>query len=208
MHWVETLHSLHSWKTWFCLWEPDFPGVFFQISNTIFLVWEYFSESWNKMKWGTFCLFVPVKESRKNATSGTVFLQFNYFRQKYLAVMAATADEGRQVPLTKSCKMQKNYTGQRVQKGAKDWTFYQIFYILSQWLQWSMKAGRKVSLGVPLSPAASLVGDIGDVQQMTKNLSTRIPNSSLKYTLKETCIWEIFRMNFYFQDRLIACQTL
>ena len=64
-------------------------------------------------------MFVPVKESRKNATSGTVFLQFNYFRQKYLAVMAATADEGRQVPLTKSCKMQKNYTGQRVQKGAK-----------------------------------------------------------------------------------------
>ena len=32
-----------------------------------------------------------------------------------------------------------------------------------------MKAGRKVSLGVALSPAASLVGDIGDVQQMTKN---------------------------------------
>ena len=143
--------------------------------------------------------------------SGTVFMQFNYFRQKYLAVMAATADEGRQVPLTKSCKMQKitQVKGcKRVQKGAKDWTFYQIFYILSQWLQRPMKAGRKVSLGVPLSPAASLVGDIGDVQQMTKNLSTRIPNSSLKYTLKETCIWEIFRMNFYFQDRLIACQTL
>ena len=66
-------------------------------------------------------MFVLVKESRKNP--GTVFLQFNYFRQKYLAVMAATADEGRQVPLTKSCKMQKitQVKGcKRVQKGAKD----------------------------------------------------------------------------------------
>ena len=85
-----------------------FPGVFFQISNTIFLVWEYFSESWNKMKWGTFCLFVPVKESRKNATSGTVFLQFNYFRQKYLAVMAATVDEGREGGVIMSSKMSTN----------------------------------------------------------------------------------------------------
>ena len=33
---------LHSCKKWFCLWEADFPGVFFWI------LLEYFSESWSE----------------------------------------------------------------------------------------------------------------------------------------------------------------